>query len=299
MRVTWVGHATVVLDIGGVRVLTDPLLRRHAGPLRRVGPPPDPATWAEPDLVLVSHLHADHASVGSLRMLAGVPMLSAARNERWLAARVGARVVGAADHDWVRVSRAGVGPAPGRAGAPEGGVTVRLVRADHRARPMPHRPRDAHGHLLRSAEGSVWFAGDTSLYDDMAGLPDLAGGAIDLALLPIGGWGPRLSAGHMGPEEAGRGLSAGAAACRAADPLRHVPRPRHGTGRPRLDDPARTPVQGAAGRRVPRRTAAGPVAGRLRGALRRGGRDSAQGRRPHQKPDPWLRMLWDCASMTR
>lgn len=187
MRVTWLGHATVALDLGGTRMLTDPMLRRHAGPLRRVGPAPDPDAWAGADAVLVSHLHADHASVASLRMVAGVPMVSGPANERWLASRVGARVSGAAEGAWVKVGR---------------DVEVRLVRADHAARPMPHRPNDAHGHLVRGTDAVVWFAGDTSLYDDMAGLPDAADGRIDLALLPIGGWGPRLSPGHMGPAEA-------------------------------------------------------------------------------------------------
>ena len=199
MRLTWIGHATVVLDVGGVRLLTDPMLRRHAGPLRRVGPRPDPDAWADPDAVLVSHLHADHASLGSLRMLPASPMLSGPRNERWLAMRAGARVAGASEIGWSRVTGAGVDPVTAE---PGDGVAVRLVRADHSARPMPHRPNDTHGHLVRSAEGTVWFAGDTSLYDDMTGLPDLAGGRIDVALLPIGGWGPRLSPGHMGPLEA-------------------------------------------------------------------------------------------------
>ncbi len=200
MRVTWLGHATVVLDLGGTRLLTDPLLRRHAGPLRRVGPVPDPAAWAGTDAVLISHLHADHASLASLRLVADVPMVSGPANEQWLATRVGAPVSDAGEGDregdWVPVSEQ---------------VSVRLVRADHGARPMPHRPNDTHGHLVRGPEATVWFAGDTSLYDDMAGLPDLVGGRIDLALLPIGGWGPRLSPGHMGPAEA-------VEACRRARP---------------------------------------------------------------------------------
>jgi L-ascorbate metabolism protein UlaG (beta-lactamase superfamily) len=187
MRVTWLGHATVSLDLGPVRLLTDPLLRRHAGPLRRVGPAPDPASWAGADAVLVSHLHADHASVPSLRLVADVPMISGPANERWLASRVGARGSAASPGHWVAVGD---------------DVEVRLVRADHAARPMPHRPNDTHGHLVRAPGGVVWFAGDTSLYDDMAGLPDLAEAPVDLALLPIGGWGPRLSPGHMGPAEA-------------------------------------------------------------------------------------------------
>lgn len=185
-RLTWIGHATVVIDIEGVRVLTDPLLRRHAGPLRRVGPRPDPQAWRGTDTVLVSHLHSDHASLASLRMLAGVPMLTGRANARWLRGRVGARVPDLAEQAWARV----------------GDIEVRLVRADHGSRPMPHRPNGAHGHLVRGAGTRVWFAGDTSVYAEMVELPELAGGRIDIALLPIAGWGPRLSAGHMGPREA-------------------------------------------------------------------------------------------------
>jgi L-ascorbate metabolism protein UlaG (beta-lactamase superfamily) len=68
---------------------------------------------------------------------------------------------------------------------------------------MPHRPNDANGHLVRSRATTLWAAGDTSLYADMERLPELAGvERLDVALVPIGGWGPRLSAGHMGPVEA-------------------------------------------------------------------------------------------------
>ncbi|HQR26384.1 MAG TPA: MBL fold metallo-hydrolase [Nocardioides sp.] len=186
IRLTWIGHATVVIDLDGVRLVTDPLLRRHAGPLRRIGPPPDPAAWEDPDAVLVSHLHADHASVGSLRRLTGVPMLTGTANARWLRARVGARVPDLPEDRWREL----------------GDVAVRLVRADHAARPMPHRPNGTHGHLLRGRTQTVWFAGDTSVYPEMAALPELAEGRVDVALLPIAGWGPRLSAGHMGPTEA-------------------------------------------------------------------------------------------------
>jgi L-ascorbate metabolism protein UlaG (beta-lactamase superfamily) len=67
---------------------------------------------------------------------------------------------------------------------------------------MPHRPNAANGYLVKAGAGAVWFAGDTSLYDDMTGLPAIVGGRIDLAIVPIGGWGARLSKGHMGPREA-------------------------------------------------------------------------------------------------
>lgn len=189
--VTWLGHSTVVLDLDGVRILTDPLLRPHAGLLRRIGARPDPDRWRRPDAVLVSHLHHDHAELGSLRLVSGTPVLSAARNVAWLEKR-GVPCTRALGERWVRLA---------------GDVEVRQVRADHRHRPMPHRPNDAHGHLLRGPSGRVWVAGDTSLYAEMCELPELAGGRLDLVIVPIWGWGPRLSPGHMTPDEAAVAVS--------------------------------------------------------------------------------------------
>ena len=183
---TWLGHSTVVLDIAGHRIVTDPLLGRHGGFLRRRGDRPRPDTWTGSDAVLLSHLHHDHAELRSLRLLDGVPVLTGPANAEWLRGK-GLNGLGLGD-SWHELGD---------------GVAVRLVRAVHHARPMPHRPNDAHGHLVRAPEGTVWVAGDTSLYDEMADLPALAGGEhIDLAFVPIGGWGPRLSPGHLGPEEA-------------------------------------------------------------------------------------------------
>jgi L-ascorbate metabolism protein UlaG (beta-lactamase superfamily) len=190
--VTWIGHATAVLDLGGTRLLTDPLLRPHAGALRRVGPAPDPRHWAGVHAALISHLHLDHADLGSLRLLPGIPAIAGGQNEAWLR-RKGIATRPAGDR-WVSVG----GSASG------GPVEVRTVRADHHARPMPNRPNAAHGFLVRSRAGVVWFAGDTSLYADMAGLEGLAGARIDLALVPIHGWGPRLSEGHLDPLAAAR-----------------------------------------------------------------------------------------------
>src|SRR5689334_2572885 len=132
-RITWLGHSTVVLDIGGVRLLSDPLLGRHNGPLRRRGPRPSVAQWEKPDAVLISHLHHDHAELSSLRRLPDVPVLTAPENAEWLRRKgvTGVELKDAAD--WFTV--------PGTE------VRVRLVRADHGHRPMPHRPNAANGHL--------------------------------------------------------------------------------------------------------------------------------------------------------
>jgi len=188
LSLSWLGHSTVVLDLDGVRLLTDPLLLRHAGLLRRRTPVPTASSWADTDAVLLSHLHPDHAELRSLRTLSGVPVLTAHDNARWLRRRRVASAVGIGE-DWTDVGTAGA-------------VQVRLVPADHCHRAMPDRPNTANGHLLRSATATVWVAGDTSLYAEMADLPGLAGGALDVAVVPIAGWGPRLSAGHMTPEQA-------------------------------------------------------------------------------------------------
>ncbi len=83
LEVTWLGHSTVVVDVDGVRVVTDPLVRRHAGLLRRRGRQPSRAAWTGADAVLLSHLHHDHAEVASLRQFGGIPVVTAPANARW------------------------------------------------------------------------------------------------------------------------------------------------------------------------------------------------------------------------
>lgn len=186
---TWLGHSTVVIDIDGVRLLTDPLLRRHIGPLRRRGASPTPDQWRGTDVVLLSHLHHDHADLRSLRLLRpGTPVVTAPENVGWLR-RHQLTGMSVTSGEWINP-------------VPDAPVGIRLSLADHHSRPMPHRPNGATGHIVRSASGTVWFAGDTSLVPEMVTLAAQAGSAVDVALVPISGWGPRLSAGHMGPDEA-------------------------------------------------------------------------------------------------
>ena len=226
--VTWLGHSTVVLDIDGVRLVADPLLRRHAGVLRRRGRRPERTAWTGADAVLLSHLHHDHAEVRSLKLLDGAPVLTAPENAEWVTPEGSERAARSAPDEWTSV------------GSPDARCRVRLVPAVHQARPMPHRPNAANGHLVQGPSGTVWVAGDTELYPDLELMPAWAGAPIDLALVPIAGWGPRLSPGHMGPEEA-------AVACRRigarwAIPVHwntlYIPDHRHVAGR--LDGVART-----------------------------------------------------------
>lgn len=191
--VTWLGHSTAVLDVatpdGAVRLVTDPLLHRHAGLLRRRGARPVPEAWRGAHAALLSHLHHDHAELRSLRLLGDVPVLTAPANARWLRGK-GLRGVGLG-RGWFEV-------------APR--VDVRLAPAVHGHRRMPHRPDAATGHLVRArVDGrtvTVWAVGDTERFGGIARVRELAGGHVDVALVPVHGWGPRLSGGHLGPVQA-------------------------------------------------------------------------------------------------
>jgi L-ascorbate metabolism protein UlaG (beta-lactamase superfamily) len=184
-RVTWIGHATVLIELGGVRLLTDPLLRGWLAHLRRHGPAPAPGIADDLDAVLISHLHLDHLDLPSLRRLAPGTRLLVPRGAGGFLRRRGfphAEELAAGDEVDV------------------GGVAVTAVPALHERRRLPFGAEaDTLGFV---AGGRVYFAGDTDIFDAMR---DLAG--LDLALLPVWGWGPSLGEGHLDPEAA-----AGAAA---------------------------------------------------------------------------------------
>ncbi|HEX4669266.1 MAG TPA: MBL fold metallo-hydrolase [Solirubrobacterales bacterium] len=185
-RITFVGHATVLIEMDGVRLLTDPVLRRRVGPLRRHGTAPDRGLAEDVDAVLLSHLHHDHADVPSLRRLGSeVPVLSSPGSGEFLA-RLG--------FDDVREL------APGDS-ASVGGVRVTATEANHPPSGRRfERPSRAIGFEL-AGRRRIYFAGDTDLFD---GMGTIGGDYLDLALLPIWGWGTNIGAGHLNPERAAR-----------------------------------------------------------------------------------------------
>ena len=183
-RIVFLGHATVLIECAGKRLLTDPLLRARVAHLRRQVPLEDGALGGPVDAVLISHLHHDHLDLPSLRALGSdTPLIVPAGAGPWLRRR-----------RFGAVSELAVGE-----GASVGALTVRAVPARHDGR-RPRGPQaPAIGYLVEG-ECAVYFAGDTELFPEMGRL----GRPVDVALLPIGGWGPRLGPGHMGPLEAAR-----------------------------------------------------------------------------------------------
>ena len=190
----FLGHSTVRIRMAGRTVLTDPVLTSGIGPLRRVVPLPDPSVWAGVDVVLISHLHGDHLHLPSLRMLgAGTRIVVPRGAGRWLRSR-----------GFPRVDEL----APGEA-LTDGGLRITAVHARHSG----HRwgPRLTHGpdtramgHLIEGGGHTVYNSGDTDLFDGMTHLGDRG---IDVALLPVWGWGPTLGPGHLDPLRAAQAVA--------------------------------------------------------------------------------------------
>jgi L-ascorbate metabolism protein UlaG (beta-lactamase superfamily) len=188
LALDFIGHSSVVIELDGIRLLTDPATRARIGPLRRVEPEPSPERTREIDAILISHLHWDHLDVPSLRELAGdTPIFVPAGAGPWLRGQ---------GFDDVRELAVG-----GRAAL--GDVAIEAVPANHSGFRPPRGPTaPALGYVVRGSR-SIYFAGDTDLFDGMADL----GGPIDLALLPVWGWAPFLGRGrHLDPERAARAL---------------------------------------------------------------------------------------------
>ena len=177
LQLTYVGHASVLIDLDGTRLLTDPLLRKRVTHLRRRVPL---VAGVERNLeaVLVSHGHYDHLDLGSLRRLGRTLRLVVPRGLGPLLRRKG----------FSAVSELGVGETVG-----VGSVEVTATPANHDGR-RPLGPRaEAVGYLVRGT-ATVYFAGDTDLFPELERL-----GPVDVALVPVAGWGPRIGPGHLDP----------------------------------------------------------------------------------------------------
>jgi N-acyl-phosphatidylethanolamine-hydrolysing phospholipase D len=201
VTVTWIGHATALIQIGGRNVLTDPVFGERASPVRFAGP----ARWVAPgvaldalppiDLVLVSHNHYDHLDVPSVRQLAArwpdARWVAPLGLRRWLE-RHGARR--AVELDWWQEEDVD-------------DLEVTATPAQHFSSRTPFdRNRTLWcGWAVAGRRRRVFVAGDSGYHPAFGAIATRLG-PFDATLLPVGAYEPRwfMRPVHMNPEEAVR-----------------------------------------------------------------------------------------------
>jgi L-ascorbate metabolism protein UlaG (beta-lactamase superfamily) len=187
-RTTWIGHGTALIELDGVRLLTDPLLRERVAHLRRRVPPPAAEALRGVDAVLITHLHRDHLDLPSLRRVGrSLPIVVPRGGGHLLLRRGFLAVREVARGDEIAV----------------GSLTVRATEARHhggRGVVGAHGP--ALGYVIAGTH-RIYHAGDTDLFD---GMRAIGATGLDLALVPIWGWGSRLGPGHLDPLRAAQAL---------------------------------------------------------------------------------------------
>lgn len=207
LRVTWIGHASFLVQLPGINLLTDPVFSDRASPLRRIGPrrfqPPGLALEHLPpiDLVVLSHDHYDHLdgpTVARLRDRYGdaLTWLTPLGYRRWFARRGVARVI---ELDWWQET---VIDPPGRPG-----VRIAALPARHwtRRRLWDTRRRLWCSWGVTSSSRRVYFGGDSGYGPGFSEI-GAREGPFDVAILPIGAYEPRwfMASSHVTPEEAAR-----------------------------------------------------------------------------------------------
>jgi L-ascorbate metabolism protein UlaG (beta-lactamase superfamily) len=199
MRVTWIGHSTVLIQTAGVNILTDPIWSERASPFSFIGPKRvrAPGVRFEDlpriDLVLVSHNHYDHMDLATLQRLwdRDKPLIVTSLGNDSILRRAG---IGSAALDWGGTRPLGT----------TGAVTVERVH-HWGSRWGTDRNRALwSGFSVRLPSGSLFFAGDTGFGDGGWATAAARHGPYRLAILPVGAYLPRevMSGNHMDPDEA-------------------------------------------------------------------------------------------------
>ena len=198
LRATWLGHSTVLLEMDGVRVLTDPVWGERVSPVEWAGPRRfhrAPATVAELpplDAVLVSHDHFDHLDYPTIAMLArrDVPFVTSlgvgAHLEAW-----GVRASRITELDWWEETT-----------LPGGRLSFTATPSRHFSGRGNGSNRTAWSSWsLRSANHGVFFSGDTGLTPEFETIRERCG-VHDLVMLEVGAYHPSWGQVHLGPDNA-------------------------------------------------------------------------------------------------
>lgn len=201
LRVTWLGHSSLLIEADGARILTDPVFGTHASPVTFAGRKrfhPVPAALEEMlplDAVLLSHDHYDHLCRPTMRRIAklGLPIVTSlgvgARLEKF-----GVDTSLITELDWWEEHTLA-----------RGGMTLTATPAQHfSGRGLNDRNQTLWSSwVLKTANHNLFFSADTGLTDDLAEIGKRFG-PFDLAIIEIGAAHPAWAAIHLGPVNAMR-----------------------------------------------------------------------------------------------
>ena len=175
--IKWIGHATVLIEMDGVRIITDPVLRNRIGPLRRYGPPIRSDWCQHLDMALISHLHRDHLDLPSLRLLGPETPLVLPRGGGQILKRNGFKNV----RELIEGETLKIGT-----------ILIQATPASHGGFRPPLGPNATPlGYSILGSQ-RIYFPGDTTLFPEMSALDK----DLDVALLPVGGWWRTLGGGY-------------------------------------------------------------------------------------------------------
>lgn len=204
LRATWLGHSTVLIEIDGLRILTDPIWGVRASPSRHVGPKrfqpvPVPLRSMPPiDVAIVSHDHYDHLDYRTVIELAkrGVPFVTSlgvgAHLERW-----GVEPDRIVELDWWESYE-----------LPNAEITITATPSQHfSGRSLKARNATLWSSMVvRSPRHAVFFSGDTGLTTEYELIRERFG-PFDLVMLEVGAFHPAWGDIHLGPDNAVKALT--------------------------------------------------------------------------------------------
>jgi L-ascorbate metabolism protein UlaG (beta-lactamase superfamily) len=199
LRVTWLGHSTMLIEIDGVRILTDPVWGPRASPSTLVGPrrfQPVPVSLREMppvDVVLISHDHYDHLDYPTLRALAksSVPFVVSLGLGAHLA-YWGVHADRITELDWWETCT-----------VPNSGVVLTAAPSQHfSGRGLTDRNATLWSSFaIRSPNHAVFFSGDTGLTTEYRSIRETLG-PFDVVMLEVGAFYPAWGDIHLGPDNA-------------------------------------------------------------------------------------------------
>jgi len=196
LRITWLGHSSVLIELDGALILTDPVFGPRAAPVswmgpKRFHPAPVPVEKLPPlDAVIVSHDHYDHLDFPTISKLRGTRFITAlgvgAHLEAW-----GVPAEDITELGWWQATEVA-------------GVEITATPSRHFAGRGPGASAATFwaSWAMRGPRSSVWFSGDTGPYDE--GFREIGErfGGFDLSLIEAGAWNARWGNIHLGPDNA-------------------------------------------------------------------------------------------------